>query len=137
MVDYNLIKFSGDKELDGKATAIISWEGKYDENEMHKEVVESLSDMRMAGILDTETEFNSETNRWVMTVKTVTTDVLITVDKTQQKIVILADNANVLTLFRIVECILNAKFDKSITYRIQKLCSCLVATVNKRYFVKG
>lgn len=132
MVDYNLIKFVGDRDTVGKATAIIAWGGKEEVDVMANEVINDIMDVKIAGVLGKQLEFDGGTNRWTITLDTVATDIVITVDRVQQKTVLLADNDNTLALFRVVECIINSGYEKDLMYRVHKLIRCAEISVKKK-----
>lgn len=128
MIEYRLLKFSGDSELEGKATAILSWNGGDGADAMS-----NITSLKCVGITHGYIKFDSHYNRWTVTLKTITKDIIITVDANQRKIVVLSDNRNINPMFRIVESILNSPYETDFMCRVQKVLMCIKLTIKKRF----
>lgn len=126
MIEYKLLKFSGDKEVEGRATSIISWCNGDDDALM------DVLNMKLTGIITKHVEFIGELNRWVINIVTASGDVIVTIDLNQKKIVFITNNENIRTMFRLVECMLNTGYDKDIVYKLQKIVACSKLTLRRR-----
>lgn len=120
---YDLLKFSGDKEVEGKIMSIISWTDKSD-----KEVLNDIFYLKMLGILHRDIELRDSLNRQVITFDTISGNIIVTIDFTQHKMVLISDS-NILLLFNIVEGILSLDYDRDIVYRTKKVFKCLLQTI--------
>lgn len=127
MVKYKLIKFTGDSELEGKSTAIVSYSG---------ESVDALCDvlnMKLGGMMCKHVEYDGGLDRWIIQAVTIAKDVMITIDVKQSKIVLVSGNDNILTMFRVVEYILNSMYETSVKYKVQRASLCAIETIRKRF----
>lgn len=130
MIEYSLLKFNGDREINGKATAIIDWTVKGKEDDVKSKAVQDMSRISVIGIVDRTEEYDELLNRWIITLKTISKDIVITIDVSQKRTVIIADNEDVRILFKIVYSILNFNMDRDIMYRLKKILKCICITIN-------
>ncbi len=132
MIKYRLLKFSGDKEVDGKATSIIGWESDGCPEDVHEQVVDDVLTLKISGIVERGQEYDGNCKRWVVTYSTIAKDVVVTIDKFQQKVVFVTDNDNLQVLFRVTESLLNLGYHKEYTYYLQKHIKCMWLTFKKK-----
>lgn len=132
MITYTLVKFSGDRDFVGKATAIIEYSSKSDNKHLDVSVVKDLLELKLSGILSSYERYDDKLKRWVVTIRTIGESVVATVDITQKKVMLITENSNVHVLYRIVESILNMGYDKDVTYRAQKVLKCIYLTVKSK-----
>ena len=120
---FNLVKFNGDSEMDGQASAIISW-NYGDVNHGSKErVVRLIRKMTIPDLMYGYTVYNKQDKRFVTTYVSTGDgeNVVITIDALQDRISVVTSNSELRMLHKVVDYILHSGYNRSIKCYIKKL----------------
>lgn len=124
MIEYELVSIMVDFEGDvnGSAMCILRWHG-YDNSGVY-DVIKTISDIKVVGVVDTSVAFDKESGRHTIIMKTIDDfQIVLVLDDIQKKISIIADNSIAKLMLRVVREILRTPVNTSILYRIRKLIS--------------